>query len=412
MDSAFLIFAVMSNPVYGTNSGMPIRTFDTRLEGLRKMKPTPKKRIVVSAVNFTEGGPLTVFKECLGYLSANLSDEYQIIALVNRKEFFSSENIKYLEFSQPKKSWINRLYYEYYYFNKLSKRLNSYLWLSLHDITPNVTAERLAVYCHNASPFYRPSLRVFQFEPKFYLFTLFYKYLYSINIHKNIFVIVQQDWIRNEFVSRFGVKDVIVAHPESKDNFDVTYQSKSDLYTFIYPAFPRIFKNFEVVCSAAEHLYAKGMLDFKIIVTLNGSESKYSRFIYNQFKHVPVLSFTGLQPRNKILEYYGISDCLIFPSKLETWGMPISEFKKYNKPILVADLPYAHETVDNYDKVKFFGPDSVGALAQAMEEVMRSDLTFDATNEGNIEQPYAENWKQLFDILLSMQPTTVSVTSK
>jgi len=41
VDSAFLIFAVMSNPVYGTNSGMPIRTFDSRLEGLRKMKPTP-----------------------------------------------------------------------------------------------------------------------------------------------------------------------------------------------------------------------------------------------------------------------------------------------------------------------------------------------------------------------------------
>lgn len=41
VDSGFLIFAVMSNPVYGTNSGTPIRTFDSLLEGLRKMKLTP-----------------------------------------------------------------------------------------------------------------------------------------------------------------------------------------------------------------------------------------------------------------------------------------------------------------------------------------------------------------------------------
>ena len=44
-----------------------------------------KKIIVVSAVNLVEGGPLTVLQGCLRYLSANLSDEYEIIALVLRK---------------------------------------------------------------------------------------------------------------------------------------------------------------------------------------------------------------------------------------------------------------------------------------------------------------------------------------
>ncbi|MBU4509838.1 glycosyltransferase [bacterium] len=370
-----------------------------------------RKIIVVSAVNLIEGGPLTVLQKCLGYLSANLSDEYEIIALVNRKELLPFENIKYLEFPKSKKSWLNRLYYEYYYFDKLAKRLNPFLWLSLHDITPKVTAERRAVYCHNASPFYRSSFHTFQLEPKFFLFTLFYKYLYSINIHRNMFVIVQQDWMRKEFANRFELQNIIVSRPESNDNFNVISLTKPDLFTFIYPAFPRPFKNFEVICSAAEQLYLKGVQDFKIILTINGSESRYSHLIYNKFKHVPVLSFTGLQSRNKILEYYSISDCLIFPSKLETWGLPISEFKKHDKPILLANLPYAHETVGDYNKVKFFSPDNVRELADAMEALMRGDLTFDATNAGNIEPPYAENWEQLFDILLSVQPPAVSLTS-
>lgn len=367
-----------------------------------------KNRIVISAVNIIDGGPLTVLKECLGYLSANLSDKYEIISLVNSKKLFTFENIKYLEFPKSKQSWLNRLYYEYYYFSKLSKRLNPLLWFSLHDMTPNVTAERLAVYCHNPSQFYKPRLRDLQLEPKFFLFTLFYQYLYSINIHRNTFVVVQQDWLRKAFISRFGVQNVIVAHPEINVDIDVTYPAKADLFTFIYPAFPRVFKNFEVVCAAAERLYLKGISNFKIILTIDGSETKYSRLIWKQFKRIPVLSFIGLQPINKIHDYYSISDCLIFPSKLETWGLPITEFKKYCKPMLVGDLPYAHETVGNYDKVKFFAPDSVEALADAMVAVIRSDLTFDVTNIGNIEQPYAENWKQLFDILLWVQPPTVS----
>lgn len=34
---------------------------------------------------------------------------------------------------------------------------------------------------------------------------------------------------------------------------------------------------------------------------------------------------------------------LIFPSKLEIFGLPISEFSKCDKPMLIADLPYVHE---------------------------------------------------------------------
>src|SRR3989339_155342 len=140
-----------------------------------------KETIIISAVNLVEGGPLTIFQGCLKYLSANLADRYRIRALVNRKDLFNFSNIEYLEFPNSKKSWINRLYYEYIYFYKLSKSLNPLLWFSLHDITPNISAGRLAVYCHNASPFYKLSFREAIIDPKFALFNFFYKYLYSIN---------------------------------------------------------------------------------------------------------------------------------------------------------------------------------------------------------------------------------------
>ena len=67
----------------------------------------------------------------------------------------------------------------------LSKRMRPYLWLSLHDITPNVSAERLAVYCHNPSPFYKVRNDELFLDKKFTLFTWFYKYLSQVLINHN-----------------------------------------------------------------------------------------------------------------------------------------------------------------------------------------------------------------------------------
>ncbi|WP_250854924.1 hypothetical protein [Escherichia coli] len=45
---------------------------------------------------------------------------------------------------------------------------------------------------------------------------------------------------------------------------------------------------------------------------------------------------------------------MCFPSKLETWGLPLSEAKTYKKWIFAADLPYAHEVLYNYSKLDIF----------------------------------------------------------
>lgn len=364
-----------------------------------------KKIIVVSAVNLIEGGPLTVLQECLEYLSANLSDEYEIIALVNKKELFPFENIKYLEFSKSKKSWINRLYYEYYYFSKLAKRLNPFLWLSLHDITPNVIANRLAVYCHNSSPFYKLSFKEARMDPKFALFNMFYKYLYRINIKKSNFVIVQQDWLRQELVKLCKIDKAIVSYPKIHNKYFTKNKNENiradNNYMFFYPAFPRVFKNFEIICEAAKILAGQGIRNFKIYLTINGKENRYSKCIFDKYKRIDNICFVGSLRRDEVYDYYDKTDCLIFPSKLETWGLPIAEFKKYAKPILLADKRYAYETIGDYDKVKFFDSDDPVQLSRLMKKIMASDIVFEKTKIKNIEAPFAADWRELFSELLT-----------
>ena len=368
-----------------------------------------KKTIVLSGINLIEGGPLTVYEECLRCIEKYFLENYEIVALVHNRELFSEfdSRIKFIEFMDSKKSYLKRFYYEYFYFKRLSKKLKPYLWFSLHDMTSNVAADKRAVYCHNPIIFYDMKIKDMINEFKMFMFSRFYKYIYKINIKKNNFVVVQQDWIRKRFKKIFKIKNVVVAHPnvvidDSNNNCKNTKIVKN---SFLYPSFPRIFKNFEVICKAVEILENKNIENFKVYLTIDGSENIYSKKIVEKYGRLKCIEFIGLQTRENLMKYYSKIETVIFPSKLETWGLPISEAKAFGKNIILADLEYAHETLGTYEKVMFFGPDNAEKLAEKIEMLINDDenmknIEFDGNFEKNIEKPFCKNWKELFDILL------------
>ena len=368
-----------------------------------------KKTIVLSGINLIEGGPLTVYEECLRCIEKYFLENYEIVALVHNRELFSEfdSKIKFIEFMDSKKSYLKRFYYEYFYFKRLSKKLKPYLWFSLHDMTPNVVTDKRAVYCHNPIIFYDVKRKDMINEFKMFMFSRFYKYIYKINIKKNNFVVVQQDWIRKRFKKIFKIKNVVVAHPnvvidDSNNNYKNTKIVKN---SFLYPSFPRIFKNFEVICKAVEILENKNIENFKVYLTIDGNENIYSKEIVEKYGCLKCIEFIGLQTRENLMKYYSKIETVIFPSKLETWGLPISEAKAFGKNIILADLEYAHETLGTYEKVMFFGPDDAEKLAEKMEMLINDDenmknIEFDGNIEKNIEKPFCKNWKELFDILL------------
>ena len=340
------------------------------------------KKIIVSGINLFEGGTLTIFYESLDNICQNLLDDYEVIALVHKKELFEKYNdkITILEFPKGRKNYLFRLYYEYIYFYFKFKSSNIYLWLSLHDITPNVKAEKKAVYCHNPMMFYKMNFKSLIKYPKLYFFSKFYKYLYKINIKSNNYVIVQQEWIRKKFEETFGINNVIVALPVSEDSITEVNAMDSREISFVYPALSRFFKNFEVICKACSKLEADGITNFKVNLTID---------------------FLGIQKKSDIIALYEKSTCMIFSSKLETWGLPISEFKAYNKPMLVSDLEYAHETVGNYQKVSFFQPDSYVELSSSMSKIIKNEtFEFDKNNYVIDNNLFCKNWTDLFDIIL------------
>ena len=360
----------------------------------------------MSAVNLRKGGTLTILKNCLEYLSPlALTGKYRVVALVHKKELADYPGIEYVEMPWCVKSWFLRLWCEYMTMRGVSKKLSPvYLWLSLHDTTPNVKAERRAVYCHNPFPFYKWKWRELLLNYRIVCFAWFSKFIYETNIHKNRHIIVQQDWIRQEFIKSYGIKQdkIIIALPSSVVSEIESEAVDKGVFRFLFASFGDIHKNFETLCKAAHLLQGElGIGKFKVVLTIGAEDNKYTRWLYKKWGDVQSVEFAGFMDKDTLYQHYAMADCLIFPSRVETWGLPISEFSQTGKPMLLADLPYAHETSAGSKQVAFFNPEKPEELQVMMRRLIDGDSSFlKEVEKKNIKEPKAENWEELFKRLL------------
>lgn len=370
-----------------------------------------KKTIVISAVNLRKGGTLTILRQCLEHLSSRMQEEsLRVVALVHKKELCEYPGVEYIEMPWTIKSWILRLWCEYVTMYRVSKQLGDvYLWFSLHDTTPNVKAERRAVYCHNPFPFFKCKWTDILLNYHIFSFSLFSKIYYRINIHKNNYVVVQQQWIKDSFKKMFslGKDDIIVTPPPTKaEAMPLVDDSENNkIYHFVFASFGDIHKNFEVLCEATSLLEKEiGANRFKTTITVSAKDNSYTKKLYKKWGCTESLEFAGFMPREQLFSLYAHANCMVFPSKAETWGLPISEFAVTGKPMLLADLPYAHETAAGCEKVGFFDPESAEDLKEKMLQLVNGDNSpLQSVPSSVLEQPVAYSWQELFDKLLAVQ---------
>lgn len=363
------------------------------------------KTIVLSGINLHSGGTLSIYYDMLNaIIDMKLYQKYEIVCYVYKSDLFAKYNdyVNIIEISDSKGSYPKRLYYEYVFFHKVSKEKKIFVWVSVQDLTPNVCAEKLYTYCHNPMMFYKLRKSDIIYGKRLLLFKMFYKYVYKINIKKNTSVIVQQDWIRKEFERIYKIKNVLVARPIQK-RIAFTDKSEGKVTTFIFASQATFFKNFEIICDAVDLLNKQGYQNkFRVQLTIDGTENNYSQDIRKKYSNTDGIEWLGLLPRESLFEKYEKSDCMVFPSRLETWGLPISEYKNTGKPIILSDLPYAHETIGSYSNVAFFDPDDAFQLSQIMKSVINGDNSlFKEVTEEKISAPVVNSWEDFWMYLLT-----------
>ena len=127
-------------------------------------------------------------------------------------------------------------------------------------------------------------------------------------------------------------------------NFSARQQATPRSADYFYPAFSQPHKNHLILFKAWKLLVDSG-LNRKLLVTLEDdffSEVLVSSGCVNYsdfFQNLGVLS------HEEILAQYASVKALIFPSKTESFGLPLVEAENANLPIIAAELDYVRDVV-------------------------------------------------------------------
>ena len=360
-----------------------------------------KKKIVISATNLIEGGGLSILKQSIDSIKNNNFDKnIKFIFVVNsilRDEIFC-DNLIFNYYDYPKKNWFFKLFFEYIHSYFISIKIKPYAWLSLHDISPNVLAKKKYVYCHNPSIFYKSTYFDFKFDKKFFLFTKFYKYLYMINLKKNNLIFVQQNWIKKKFIEMFKINNIKVFSPGvinmTLKNERKNYNFNNETIKVFYPSLPRVYKNFHFLLFAIKKYK---LSKYEFIFTIDGHENKYSKYLRKNSNYLDNVRFVGHLNLQDCYSLYQNIDIVVFPSKLETWGLPLSEAQYFNKKIVAPRLDYVLENCSNYPNLYLYEPDKLESFVKILDKANNSIIV--KTNFSNNVNSN-DNWKSIFNEII------------
>ena len=322
-------------------------------------------RIMVFDVPAESGGALTILTQY--YDTAIKDKKNEWIFVVSTPELKETDNVKVLNYPWIKKSWFHRLFFDNLVAHKLVDKYKVDEILSLQNVVVPKVKVKQTLYLHQSLPFVEKRYGLTE-DFKFWLYQNVISKMIFQSIRKADKVIVQTKWIRDAAIKKANVKKekFILKQPELNVLVKKLYKSdENSEKLFFYPASGLVYKNHEVIVNACNLLKDKGISNYKVIFTLKGDENKHIKRLKQIVldKNLPI-EFIGSVGIETVYEYYSKS-ILIFPSYIETFGLPMLEAKMHESPILASDCAFSREILDEYDKAEFFEPfDELGLMGE------------------------------------------------
>lgn len=299
--------------------------------------------ILVYDVAAEDGGGLFVLKNFYKEAMEKIYSDIKWTFLVSVGDLEEKKNIRILKVAKIKCSWFHRLYFEYFKLPKILKDLNPDLVISLQNMPISRCTYRQFVYLHQSLQFCSKQFSFFKKSERTLAFRqhIICNFLYRRGLPKAERIFVQTEWMKRATQKwlaypeeRIKVVPVSFELPENK----LSANRNRNIRTFFYPARSEIYKNHRVVIEAVKILIEQKNKNFKVIFTIMPDEGNYSKELYNLSKGLPI-EFIGNVNHDDIWEMYR-NTILIFPSYLETCGIPLLEAKAMGGEIVASDLPF------------------------------------------------------------------------
>lgn len=341
--------------------------------------------IMVFDVPAVSGGALSILTD---FYEEALKNKKNInwIFVVSEPRLKEKKNVKVLRYPWIKKSWGHRLYFDNIIAPRLIKKYNVDKIFSLQNIIVPFTKVPQILYVHQSLPFveYRFSLKE---NKKFWIYQnlIGRKIIKSIKMAEK--VIVQTNWMKKSCLEHSLVKEEKIEVIPPNLNIDITNEFDFDnnsLSTFFYPASSVSYKNHSIIINTCQKLKEKNLDNYRVVLTLNGDENENIKTFYQivKSKKLPV-EFIGNLSREEVFIMYTKS-ILLFPSYIETFGLPMLEAKLHKGIIFASNCAFSHEILDGYENAYYFDPFNSNELFELFLKVIEGKLSYHNVNTNNI----------------------------
>lgn len=264
------------------------------------------------------------------------------------------DNIIYLLDNRLNTSLVESGNYKYLIKNKNSfllskiklilnkKKAKYFSFINIPSILLALFQVEQIVYIHNLYIFKNTSL-------KFTLLRFLIRLSYFLN--KKITFYVQTQTVKDNFLDTFNFTNVELMpfyDNEKLNKYQKIHSLGTPIYDFIYLGLPSGHKNHELLLDALE-IIPKNIV-FNIAMTIPNHEDKLLDKIkkHNLTSHIKIINL-GLLSYNEAMEALAKSKCLVFPSLLETYGLPLIEAQIVGLDILASKLSYVDDVIEPTD---------------------------------------------------------------
>ena len=361
-----------------------------------------RSTIIVNATAAHSSGALSILKQFITNIPKGSEELYYIFT---NPEIKLTTDSKYVEFIPiDTNRWHKRIIWDALGIKKWIKRnhLKPSLIISLQNTGVNLNKSiPQLIYYHQLLPLSNHSWNIKK-KDEFILFV--YKHFYSLFVslykHEKTHFVVQIPSTKKAFLEKFNVSEnhIHVIPPEvpsiTLNNIDKITFGDNKIH-FIYPATLFVYKNHQILLQALHILKTEDYATFekiKIHFTINKDDLAPFN---NHYEIEEAICFEGTIPFKQLIAYYHSMNALLFPSYIESFGLPLLEAAYTGIPIIASDLPYVHDVVGEYSGTTYVDYKDAYAWANAIKTACYSNERFKSftypTENGN--------WKNFFDLV-------------
>lgn len=328
------------------------------------------KKIVVLDYAADSGGAETVLKQFYNLLNSKTDCEtWFVTSVIDLPE---NEQTHLIKLPWIKKTWFHRLFCDIFYMPRLVKKINPDELLSLQNKAIKSNGIKQIVYVQNCIPFTDYKFNIFN-DTRLWIYKNIIGRIVKSSFKDADEIIVQSNWMK-ELISKqcnFDKSKITVWEVDRPEQKILNVDKKRQENCFFYPASPFSYKNHRVILDVCKTLLSRGINDYVFYFTFDDNDNNLSKKLAKEIHrdNLPI-KLLGRLNNEEMNEMY-MKCNLIFPSIIETVGLPLLEAQSFNCFIIAADREYSRETIGNYDNVCFFNPYNSIELSDIIERTIK-----------------------------------------